>query len=44
MTAPSSASVRDHLRTVFEKLKNRQTERTSTPEADKKVNPDRARE
>jgi hypothetical protein len=44
MTAPSNASVRDHARTVFEKLKNRQKERTSTPEADKKVTPDRARE
>jgi transcriptional regulator with XRE-family HTH domain len=42
MTAPSNASVRDHVRLVLEKLKSHQKERTSTAAEDKKVNPDRA--
>ena len=44
VTAPSNASVRDHVRAVLEKLKNHQKKRTSTAEGDKKINPDRARE
>ncbi len=38
MTAPSNASVRDHVRLVLEKLKSHQKERTSTAAEDKKVN------
>ena len=41
-TPPSHAPVRDHVRLILERLKNRK-ERSSTAEEDKKVNPSRAR-
>jgi len=44
VTAPSNASVRDDVRVVLEKLKNHQKKRTSKAGADKKIDPDRARE